>query len=77
MSKASFRISFSGSFELTTNEIWPDGDEPENPTVQDVRNWMMNSGGSKSALLRDWNLERDLDITIVDENGKTAEWSGP
>jgi hypothetical protein len=36
MSKA-FTLSITGSVTLTVEQIWPDGDAPENPTVEDVR----------------------------------------
>jgi hypothetical protein len=75
MKEKTFRITFSGSFSMTSAEIWPDGDAPEKPTARDVRNTMINHGG-KSNLLSDWNLENDLDITILDEDGKTEEWQG-
>lgn len=36
MAKA-FTISITGSVTLTPEQIWPDGDAPENPTVEDAR----------------------------------------
>ena len=75
VSKEQFRITFSGTFSMTTEEIWPDGDGPENPTASDVKNRMINQGG-KASLLSGWNLETDLDIAIVDEAGHTATWEG-
>ena len=75
MSKKTFEITFSGSLSLTSHEIWPDGDMPANPTARDVRNKMINEGG-KSELLKEWNLEDDLNITIADEQGNSEEWEG-
>lgn len=36
MSERTFYIEVSDSATLTVDEIWPDGDAPENPTVDDV-----------------------------------------
>lgn len=73
MSNHTFRITFSGSFSMTKEEIWPDGDAPAYPKSKDVIEKMRNSG-NKSKLLDDWNLENDLDITVVDEKGNSEEW---
>jgi len=75
MTEKTFRVTFSGTFSMTAEEIWPDGDGPENPTAYDVRNRMISQGG-KGSLLSGWNLETDLDIAIVDEAGHAATWEG-
>ena len=71
-----FTFEFSGDVTLSVDEIWPDGDAPEDPTLQDVLKQIENTGhfgSDKHALLDDWNLEKDLNITISDETGKSVE----
>lgn len=63
-----FRIEYSGSTDLTVEEIWPDGDAPENPKPVDVVNLMRKT--SKIQLLSSWNLDEDLDIHVVDVESK-------
>lgn len=75
MSSYTFRITFLGSVSLTTEEVWPDDDAPEHPTARDVIEKMRSY--SKSEMLREWNLENDLDIIVFDEKGRTESWEGP
>ena len=62
-----FHIEWGGSDDLTAAEIWPDGDAPENPTVDDVIAEMRKSG-SLSRLASDWNF----DLQGVEVNGKDS-----
>lgn len=41
---------------LSVDEVWPNGDAPENPTAQDVVNAMRESGGYPGAVMTDWGL---------------------
>jgi hypothetical protein len=50
-----FNLSLNIDVTLSVDELWPDGDAPENPTVADVENLIADSGGW-SRILDDWNL---------------------
>lgn len=53
----SFAIDLPTNFVLGIEEIWPDGDAPENPTAADVVEQMKNSSGSVSRVITEWALE--------------------
>lgn len=67
-----FTISINGEVELTPEEIWPDGDAPENPTVEDVLEQMQKSG-SKENFMSSWNLGDEIDI-MVSGNDRQIDW---
>jgi len=69
-STKSFNFSIYTDVVLTVDEIWPDGNAPENPTVADVVAVIDNCGGTRS-VLRDWDLDNDLTLTISD--GKDSQ----
>ena len=69
-----FTIVFGGSVELLVSEIWPDGDAPKDPTIADVLEAMGGSAHSKTYLLDDWNLEKDLRVYVNDEQGCMGEF---
>lgn len=50
-----FNISYDIDLCLSVEEIWPDGDAPENPTVQDVEHVLEECGGVER-VIRDWDL---------------------
>jgi hypothetical protein len=50
-----FTISISIDELLTKEELWPDGNAPENPTVDDVIRLIEKSGGV-GGIIKDWNL---------------------
>lgn len=54
-----FYVSLSGCADIPVRDIWPDGDAPANPTVEDVIALMLKSG-SLSRLIDDWNLEVEV-----------------
>ncbi len=58
-----FSFTISADVDLALHEIWPDGDAPENPTVDDVLEVIKKDGG-KRAVIRDWNLDDDLDLEV-------------
>ena len=60
-----FNFSIQADINLTVEQIWPDGDAPENPTVDDVLAVIKHNGG-KDRILRDWSLMDDLDLTVSD-----------
>lgn len=51
------------TFNLTEEEIWPDGDAPENPTDADVIE-AMKDYGHVSTVIRDWALDDFLTIHV-------------
>jgi hypothetical protein len=59
--KKGFSVQIVGDHYLTVDEIWPDGDAPENPTAADVLA-VMRSCGPKSRLVHDWNLDFDIEV---------------
>lgn len=61
-----FNFTVDGAYSLTVDEIWPDGDAPENPSVQDVIAKVKSDCSSVYELIREWNLDQDL---TVDVNG--------
>ena len=71
--KPSFHFDLDLSVTLDLDEIWPDGDAPENPTVEDVWAVFCPDRKSRMALQRaceDWDLLRveggDLRIVKLD-----------
>lgn len=50
-----FQIIFTVEATLDADQIWPDGDAPENPTADDVRGLIENEGGILQ-VIDDWNL---------------------
>lgn len=58
-----FQITYHVDVELYANELWPDGDAPENPTVSDVRRLIHKSGGIYR-VLDDWNLREGAYVGI-------------
>jgi hypothetical protein len=64
---------------LSVDEIWPDGDAPENPTVEDAKEVFLSYCYDHDILggLEEWNLaidKHDLTVTELEEgvtfNGK-------
>jgi hypothetical protein len=51
-----FRFSYTCVSDLSVKEIWPDGDAPERPTADDVRQLISSNGGGR-ATLESWNLD--------------------
>jgi hypothetical protein len=60
------------TIELGIHDIWPDGDAPDNPTVQDVVA-VMRRCGSRSQVLSDWCLDAELRITVTEPFGPYAQ----
>lgn len=52
----SFTLSASSEYVLGMDEIWPDGDAPDNPTAADVVEQMQKHGNSIHGVIGDWNL---------------------
>ncbi len=62
-----FQFEWGGTAALTVEEIWPDGDAPENPTVDDVLA-QVRKAGSLWQLASEWNL----DLQGVEVNGRDS-----
>ncbi len=72
--QAHVSIDVLGFNELTVEQVWPDGDAPDNPTADDVAAVIKQCGGLRR-VLDDWNLDRYLVITVSRPN---PEWQdGP
>lgn len=54
-----FTINIQGDFALSLDEIWPNGDAPENPTVADVRAVLPRDVRD---LISEWNLVPDVEV---------------
>jgi hypothetical protein len=57
-----FHITIEGDWVLARDQIWPDGDGPENPTVDDVRAVLPDN---VSLLISEWNLRPDVDVWVA------------
>lgn len=60
--------------ELTLDQIWPDGDAPENPTIEDVKA-VVEGYGTKQRVYEDWILTDDLTLTIYGVGGSVEPWT--
>lgn len=61
-----FLVSITCESELDLDQLWPDGDAPENPTKRDVRQLIERSGGPVR-ILDDWNLwDADGQIAVTE-----------
>lgn len=73
-----FIFSIQVDHVLSVNEIWPNGDAPEDPTVKDVFNeFLKDCSGHIAGRMTEWNIaptKHDLFITELKEeatdNGK-------
>jgi len=61
-----FQITFTVEATLDADQIWPDGDAPENPTADNVRELIENEGGILR-VIDDWNLADSHADYEVDE----------
>lgn len=65
-----FTISYEVEETLSLEDLWPDGDAPENPTVDDVIG-IMRKSGSVINWMRDWGMEPDwIDVEVVHRLGR-------
>lgn len=63
---SSFRILISIDAQLDKDELWPDVDAPENPTVKDVVKLIRQCGGAKR-IIEEWNLDGSIECTVWDD----------
>jgi hypothetical protein len=61
-----FNIEIDDTFEI--EHLWPDGDAPENPTLDDVVALIQKCGGPDQ-VADDWNMLDGLSITVSDATG--------
>jgi hypothetical protein len=54
---------FGGSVDLTENDIWPDGDAPDDWTAEDVEAVIVECGGAVG-VLRGWELDGCLTLRV-------------
>lgn len=59
----SIHIHIETDVTLSVNEVWPDGDAPDEVTAAAV-SAVMEAGGTKSRVLRDWCLLDDVDVDV-------------
>ena len=64
-----FRIVYESETLLSTDELWPDGNGPDDPTHEDVRKLILDEGGI-SKIMDDWNLSKDFFLDIYED----SEW---
>ena len=59
-----FYIDIEGSHRLSVDDIWPDGDAPEDLTEEDVKALINNLATSDEAsyLIEEWNLYCDVTV---------------
>lgn len=51
-----FRITYTIDVTLDENELWPDGDGPDNPTAEQVAALIRKEGGFPK-VIDEWNLD--------------------
>ena len=66
-----FRLYYEGETFLRVQDLWPDGDAPENPTVADVRA-LMRAEGPDWKVIREWDLDHDVVISVDRVLGEQA-----
>lgn len=67
MSDHKFFISAEYDGEFGLEQIWPDGDAPENPTAEDVAAVMRQSGG-----IQTWMMEWNIPLRVVVDSFQVA-----
>jgi len=60
-----FAVDIDGAVTLTVEEVWPDGDAPDNPTAEDVAKRMRGCGSLKDVIY-DWNLPATITVDGVE-----------
>lgn len=55
-----FVISITVDEDLDIEQLWPDGDAPENPTAEDVLLLIEDCGGLD--IIKEWNLRADIQV---------------
>lgn len=59
-----FYFEWGGSESLSIDQVWPDGDAPDNPTVDDVIEALRSRGDFMESIAQDWNFDmQDIEVT--------------
>ena len=66
MKVKTFEFTVTGFTVLEVSEIWPDGDAPEDPTVEDVLAMISKFGGSEN-FISECGLANGLTLTVDGE----------
>lgn len=74
MDESIFLFRLEVEHELNLEQIWPDGDAPEHPTVEDVKAAVESCGG-QHRVCEDWMLTDGLTLTIYGEGGSAEPWT--
>ena len=63
-----FLLQYTIDCTVSLDELWPENDGPENPTVEDVED-LINSCGGWERVILDWNLAEGAEayVTSVDD----------
>lgn len=69
MKTRTFTFDITISHTFTIDELWPDGDAPENPTTRNVYDLVEQCGGL-ARVINDWDLVDDADLHVTDD----VEW---
>lgn len=64
-----FRITYELDVVLTQAEIWPDGDGPSEPTVENLVGKITRSGGFRK-VFTDWNLDLNPQFRVEEVEEK-------
>ena len=74
MSNKTFTIRIECEVTLNTEDIWPDGDAPENPTAKDVVQAMDDDCVNIGALIEDWNFPAEVRVWDTNDRKDMASW---
>lgn len=75
MTTPNITVRFSGSRNLTIDEVWPAGDAPEVVDTEAVRDFMERAGGNKYGMLLEFDLTPyvEIDVEVSDPNQQVME----
>lgn len=68
---AKFALNIVGTIMMDGEDFWPEGEAPENPTVEDVLAMIQIAGGLRGVFL-DWSLCDDVRLMVVKEDGSSG-----
>lgn len=58
-------------FDLSIDEIWPDGNAPENPTAADV---VAQMHGTVDGIMSEWNITPDFIEVVASDGSNSARY---
>jgi len=68
-------VTVDSTFDIRVDDLWPDGDAPEQVTPEDVAALMHRSSLFAAAMLTDWNMD-DLDVWVNVGAGRSVHVYG-